>query len=199
VAQRISDEKVLESTGRNWQDWFDWLNDRDGAKLTHKQIVALIGSDGEVESGWWCQNVTNEFEKHIGRREIGSTVDSDFQIGVQKTLPLDPDATWSLITSPEGARELIGADVPLPTEPGATVASDDGHEYELRTIHPGQRMRFRRTNKDTGDESTVQFTLLPTKTGTSLHFHHEGLSSSEERETMREHWKSIAGKILSIV
>jgi hypothetical protein len=199
MAQRISDEKVRESTGRDWPAWFEWLNERGAGELTHKEIVALVGSDGAVESGWWCQNVTNEFEKHIGRRETGSTADADFQIGVQKTLPLDADATWKLITSPAGARELIGSDVALPTEPGETVVSADGHEYELRTIQHGERMRFKRTNQETGEKSTVQLTLVPAKSGTSLHFHHEGLASGHERERMRDHWHEIAGKIMGIV
>lgn len=199
MAQRISDEKVLASTGREWAAWFEWLGERGASDLTHKEIVALVNSEGGVGSGWWCQGVTNEFEKHIGRRETGSTVDADFQIGVQKTLPIERDAAWELITSPEGARELIGSDVALPTEPGETVISNDGHEYELRTIQHGERMRFRRTHQETGAKSTVQFTLAPAKSGTTLNFHHEGLADGDERETMREHWQSIAGKIMGIV
>jgi hypothetical protein len=94
---------------------------------------------------------------------------------------------------------LIGSEVALPTKPGETVLSDDGHEYELRTIRPGERMRFKRTHQESGSNSVVQVTLLPAKTGTALHFHHEGLANGDEREKMRDHWRSVAGKILSIV
>ena len=194
----ISDEKVREATGRDWPAWFDLLDELGGTELTHKEIVAMLGEQG-LESGWWRQSVTNEFEKHIGRRETGSTTDADFQIGVQKTLPLDQSQVWDLVTSPECAREWLNTREPLPSQPGETVATDDGHSYELRSIEPGRRMRFRRTDGDSGQRSTVQLTLLPAKTGTALHFHHEGLNDGEHREEMRAHWRRIADKILGIV
>ncbi|MGH2906854.1 MAG: SRPBCC family protein [Solirubrobacterales bacterium] len=199
MAQRLSAEAVQNATGRDWDEWFAYLDSQNAADLTHKEIVALLGADGGVESGWWCQGITNEFEKHIGRRIVGSTTDADFQIGVQQTFPLDGDAAWDLVTSPDGAGEWLGADGPAPREPGDTVTSSDGHEYELRTIKPGERMRLRRTDGETGATSTVQLTLVPGKTGTSIHFHHDGLADGDEREKMRAHWKTVADRLLSIV
>jgi uncharacterized protein YndB with AHSA1/START domain len=199
VHARFSDQAVKDATGRDWSEWFSYLDDAGAAELNHPQIVKLLDERAAVESGWWRQTVANEFEKHIGRRVTGSTADANFQVGVQKTLPVDRSAAWDLVTSREGVKAWLGTDAPVPTAPGETVVSGDGHHYELKAISPGERMRFRRTDGASGEKSTVQLTLIPAKSGTSVHFHHEGLADGDERERMRDHWRSVAGKILSIV
>ena len=199
MPRNISDEAVRNATGRDWSDWFEFLDQRGADDLSHKEIVALLRDEGGVARGWWCQNVTNEFEKNIGRRETGSTVDDEYQIGVQKTLPIDVPTAWELMTSAQGMREWLDVDEPAPERPGETVSSSSGHEYELRTIKKHERLRLRRTDPQTGASTTVQLTLVPRKTGTSIHFHHEGLADSEERERLREHWRAVAGRILAIV
>lgn len=193
----ISDDAVLEATHRTWPEWFDWLNDHGANDMSHKEIVALLASDGAVESSWWRQSISVEFEKHADLREEGSTSDGGFQVGVRTTLPLDNDEAWTLITAGDGAPIWLHDDVP--SEPGQKIHGADGHDYELRTIKAGERMRLRRTDPATGESSTVQVTLSPAKTGTTLNFHHEGLRDTEHREEMRAHWRKIADKLLGIV
>lgn len=199
MSTRLSDDAVTGATGHEWDYWFSHLEEHGAKDLEHKDIVALLGNQGLVESSWWRQNITNEFEKKIGRRETGSTVDADFQIGVQKTLPVDAAAVWGLVTSAEGAREWLGIDGPAPTKPGETIVNRDGDTFELRTIKEGDRIRLCRTDGKTGDKSTVQVTVVPNKTGASLHFHQEGLNDADHREEMRSHWKTVADKLLGIV
>ena len=37
--------------------------------------------------GWWSQNVTVEYEKHIGRRETGQTQSGEYEGTATRTLP----------------------------------------------------------------------------------------------------------------
>lgn len=193
---RISEEAVTEATGEGWEHWFALLKESSAAELSHKEIVALLDENG-VESGWWRQNITNEFEKSIGRREVGSTTDAGFQVGVQRTTELSPDEAWKLAVSPEGMREWLGIDGPLPDSVGDSIDAPDGGRYELRSIEPGRRIRLRHHEAD-GDESTIQLTLTESATGTTFGFHHEDLPHAEAREEKRGHWRNAADKLLGI-
>lgn len=197
MVTRISEDAITEATGKGWEHWFDLLGQKNASELTHKEIVALLGESG-VESGWWRQNITNEFEKSIGRREVGSTVDADFQVGVQRTLELGIDDAWALVTSPAGMREWLGVDGPLPSAVGESIDDPEGGTYELRSIEPRRRIRLRHHEHD-GEQSTIQLTLTEKSSGTTIGFHHENLPHAEAREAKREHWKSIGDKLLGIV
>ncbi len=197
MSTRISDKKVLEDTGRDWDGWYSWLDDRGAEAMSHKEIVSLLAAEGQLERPWWQQSVAVEYEKSRGLREAGSTGVAGFQVGVRTTLPIDNDEAWTLITAGDGVPLWLHDEVP--NEPGQTVHAPDGYEYELRTIKPGERMRLRRVDPETGESSIVQVTLSPAKTGTTLGIHHEGLRDGEHREEMRAHWRNIADKILSIV
>lgn len=194
----ISNDAVLEATNRTWSEWFEWLDEHGAKDMTHKEIVALLASDGAVEAGWWRQSVSVEYEKHAGLREEGSTPDGGFQVGVRKTLPLDHQQTWDLLITGPGGKLIFDAETGAPTEPGQRIMAEDGHEYELRTIKEGERMRLRRIDPETGKATIVQIYVEPGKTGTSVGFHHEGLDDGEHREEMRAHWKRIADKLLGI-
>jgi uncharacterized protein YndB with AHSA1/START domain len=196
MVTQISEEAITDATGQGWEVWFALLHDKQAQDLSHKEIVALLGENG-VESGWWQQNITNEFEKSIGRRETGSTADAGFQVGVQKTVNLSLADTWKLVTSPEGMREWLGIDGPLPAEVGKSIDAPDGGRYELRSLTPEVRIRLRHHEAD-GDESTIQLTLTEKPTGTTIGFHHDDLPDAEARETKRGHWRNAADKILGI-
>ena len=68
---RTSDEAVRRATGRTWDEWIRWLDERGAAGMSHKQIVALLREQGGVESGWWQQTVTAGYEVAKGRRVEG--------------------------------------------------------------------------------------------------------------------------------
>lgn len=194
---KISETAIQEATNKSWDQWFAWLDEQDATTKTHGEIVALLATAANLESTWWQQAVTVEYEKARGMREEGSTADAGFQVGVRTTLPLDNAEAWTLITAGDAAPLWLNDEIP--TEPGQTIHGADGHDYELRTIRTGERMRLKRTDPKTGESSIVQVTLSPAKTGTTLNFHHEGLRDSEHREEMRSHWRQIADKILGIV
>ena len=90
----VSSEAVAKATGRNWEEWEEWLEFLDGLDTQGKnlrEIVALIAGPGELSNGWWQQSVAVGYEQARGLRVIGQTSGADFQIGVQRTLPLPPD------------------------------------------------------------------------------------------------------------
>ncbi|MFJ9638355.1 SRPBCC domain-containing protein [Streptomyces sp. NPDC101178] len=121
----------------------------------------------------------------------GLTQDAGWEIGVSRTIRQPPQTVWEFITGPEGVALWLGVEGPLPTEKGAAYRTADGTEGEIRSYHPGDRVRL------TYGTSTVQVTVSP---GTSddrsvLRFHQERLASAEEREERRMHWKSVMDRL----
>ena len=66
----MDDARVIEATGRPMADWISLLDARDGRALPHKDIARLLHDEFGVP-GWWSQMVTVEYERAIGRREVG--------------------------------------------------------------------------------------------------------------------------------
>jgi hypothetical protein len=80
----MSDASVKAKTGKDWAGWFAALDKAGAAKLDHKSIAALISKQYSIP-GWWCQNVTVEYERARGLRVPHQTMDG-FSVGVSKTI-----------------------------------------------------------------------------------------------------------------
>lgn len=82
----VSEESLKNATGKSWPDWFNYLNKINAQHLTHKEIAATLQESAGVP-GWWAQTITVEYERKIGRREVGQSCEGDFQASASKTLP----------------------------------------------------------------------------------------------------------------
>ncbi len=190
---RVSDEAVKKATGRTWTQWFALLDKRGAKTMPHREIARLLHKKKLITSGWWCQMVTNGYERARGRRVLGQTADAGFQIGVTKTLPVTPRAAWQMLTSPRGIKLWLG-DIARPKlKPGEKYTTRNGITGEIRTIAPGRRVRLTYQPRGTMAVSTLQVTVIPRQTtrGTCISFHQEKLATARERERMRRHWQRV--------
>jgi uncharacterized protein YndB with AHSA1/START domain len=190
-----SDEAVLAATGRDWAAWLALLDARGARDLPHPDIARLLRDEGLVDSPWWCQQVTGGYERLIGRRAVGEVKGAGYQVGVSRTLSASAEQLWALLTAPEGLPLWLGALAALPTEPGARTRAADGAEIELRSLHPGQRLRISWQPAGAEQASTLQLTLDPKGTRCAVRFHQEKLPDAEAREAMRAHWKAALERI----
>ena len=185
----VSSDSVAAATGRNWDEWVSFLDGLGAAELNHKEIVALAAGPGGVSSGWWQQSVAVGYEQARGLRVVGQTSGADFQIGVQKTLPVPPEKAWSLLVDSPGRMVWLGQTGPLEFRQGEKYRTADGTSGEIRSCVPGQRIRLTWNHAELTCPSTLQVTLVPSGGRTSVRFHQERLSSLEERELMRQRWR----------
>ncbi len=192
-AETMSDAAVRKATGYDWAEW-RLLLDRAGAKdWSHKEIVSFLSTAQEVDplSGWWQQTVAVGYEKMIGRRVVGQTADAGYQVGVQRTLPLSLAATWRFLVSDDAVRDWLGGGVDTELAAGVRYATEDGISGEIRVVKPGDRIRLTR-QEGTGASSTLQIALTPSgDRKTSVRFHHEKLTSTADRERMRQSWTEV--------
>lgn len=196
ITDRVTDTAVKEATGRDWKAWMRALDSAGAAELTHKQLVAHLAR--EVESSWWQQSIAVAYEQARGKRVVGETSTTGFQVGVVRTLPMTAPALWDMLT--QKAERWLGPGAALKLEPGKGYEvpkrrGAPGVRGELRVVKPGQRLRMTWQPDGWKKPATLQLTVMPKARGASLHVHMEKLPDAKAREAMREHWSNVLAKI----
>lgn len=195
----ISGEAVSKATGRDWDEWLDFLDGLGASQMTHKEIVGVLAAEGGLSGSWWQQMVTVGYEQARGLRKVGQTADAGYQIGVQKTLPIPHDLAWDLLVVGPGRDIWLGETQPLDLHKGQEYVTSNGVSGEIRSVAPGQRLRLTWSHPDLSGPSTLQLYLAPSGEKTSVRFHQERLSSQDERELMRKHWREVLSKLQELV
>ncbi len=122
---------------------------------------------------------------------VGLTRDAGWQVGVSRTLALDPDAAWALLLSPAGLAAWLGDDLAaLPAAKGERYAAAGGTTGELRSLRPGDRVRVTWQPPGRGAPATLQAVVRPAAGGASVRLHAERLDGPEEREALRARWRA---------
>lgn len=195
----VSSEAAKKATGHEWAEWILILDKAGAKKWNHKEIVAYL-KDTHKLSGWWQQTVTVAYEKAAGRRVVGQTADTGFQVGVQKTFPIGIDEAWTFLSSRKGIACWLGKVSRLSLTEGKTYKTESGIEGEIRVVKPGKRIRLTWHKPSMKRPATVQITLVqiaPEKT--SIRVHLEQLPSQAFREDMKRHWREVLGDFAKLM
>ncbi|WP_224372664.1 SRPBCC domain-containing protein [Hyalangium versicolor] len=196
ITERVTDSAVKDATGRDWKGWMRTLDAAGAAELNHKQLVALVAR--EVESGWWQQSIAVAYEQARGKRVVGETATTGFQVGVVRTLAMSAPELWDLLT--KQAERWLGPGATLKPEPGKGYEvpkrrGAPGVRGELRVVKPRQRLRMTWQPDGWKKPATLQLTLVPKTKGAALSVHMENLPDAKTREAMREHWSKVLAKL----
>jgi len=125
-------------------------------------------------------------------RRTGLTRDAGWEIGVRRTVPVEVDAVWTLLRSPEGTAVWLGGPAAIAVGP---YRLDDGTEGEIRVDEPGSHIRLTWRPPGRGEPTVVQVRVLPARTGATIAFHQERLDGPREREAMRERWTAVIARL----
>ena len=194
----ISNEAAQKATGHDWAEWISILDKAGAKKWNHKEIVAYLKDTHEL-SGWWQQTVTVAYEKSKGRRVVGQTADTGFQVGVQKTIPIGLDDAWTLLSSRRGVGCWLGKVGRFTLTEGKTYKTDVGIEGEIRVVKPGNRVRLTWQSPRMKRPATLQIALAASGQKTSFRIHLEHLPSQKSREEMKKHWRGILDSLAHLV
>jgi hypothetical protein len=90
----VSNNAVLKSTGKTWDQWFKLLDKAKAATMNHKQIAARLNErHGEIGS-WWVQMVTVAYEQARGLRQKHQKP-GGFEISGSKTINVPVSRLYS--------------------------------------------------------------------------------------------------------
>jgi hypothetical protein len=193
---RLSSSAVREATGRGWEEWLAVLDEAGAVAWDHKVIVAHLERAHPELSGWWRQSITVGYEQGRGKRVVGETADTGFQIGVRRTVGASLDEVWDILVSrPElwlGHGVVFELDEPYavagPLEPAVGV---------VRVVRPRDRLRLTWQPEGWDAPATVQLTVSTPPSGrTTIGAHLEKLPDAKTREAMRTRWREALERVI---
>lgn len=188
MSNRIRNETYKQKTGKSLSAWIEELDKHQAVDWTHKQVVAYLVDQHHLDD-WWAQTITVAYEKHHGKRILGETQDAGFEVGAQRTFPIDATELWELLMSPEGTELWLGERVDIPLDKNRTFSAA-GYLYEIRSLKDGVKLRLRKTVVDESS-STIQFYVTAKKDKATLLIHHEKLQDAPQRTAMKAHWHHV--------
>jgi uncharacterized protein YndB with AHSA1/START domain len=195
MAEKISDEAVEKATGKSWDEWHRVLKEAVVNDWSHKDIVTFLRNEYNL-SHWWAQTVTVNYEQFIGKRQVGQTQLSGYQIGVRKAFDISAEAAWELILSSKANQIWLGNNEIENFEKGNNYVTSEGTTGEIRVIKPNHHIRLSWKPKEWDKPSTLQIGVYTTPSGkTTIAIHQEKLKDEAVREHMREHWKKVLDRI----
>jgi len=97
MANKISDESVLKSTGKNREEWFAILNEAGAKKMEHKDIAQWL-KDNHTISGWWSQMVTVQYEQELKGRKKHERPDG-YQVSKSITMNFPVSKIYSAVNT----------------------------------------------------------------------------------------------------
>lgn len=175
--QSLKYEAVKKASGKGWIEWFDLLDEEKAGDLSHAEIVQFLEARHNVP-GWWAQSIAVEYERYLGRRQVGQVKDSTFQTAVSKTLPGGLDQVFKLwLNSVQGLKEFNF--IPLAGKP-ATSKSE----------------KWRYWRVDLMDGSKVTITVGTKSADKSiLTFSNERLKNQDAIEPWKVFWKNYINNL----
>ncbi|MGY1692958.1 SRPBCC family protein [Geodermatophilus sp. SYSU D01105] len=131
------------------------------------------------------------------RAPVGLTRDAGWEIGVSRTVDLPVDQVWAFLTSAEGTRIWLGPGVERLDQRAQAYETADGTVGQVRSVRPGDRIRLTWHPEGWDHDSTVQVTVTSNgRGGTAVRFHQERLTSAQEREEQRAHWRAVMAALV---
>ena len=190
-----SEEAVKKATGKSWEQWIRIIDGFGGRKLEHKEIAQKLAEKKLINSSWWRQSVTVAYEYARGRRELGETKNSGFEIGAQKTVNQNARNVWKFLMSKQGQKIWLGDTLNFKPLTGYGYRTSDGISGEIRTVKLGEKIRISWKKPEWRSLTVLQIYLLSSGDKTSIRFHQEKLTGPKMRAEMKEHWQNVLNKI----
>jgi hypothetical protein len=173
----LGEKAVVAKTGHGLGHWFAVL-DAFGAARGHTAMARHLASEHRVP-GWHAQGITVAYERARGLRAVNQAA-TGFQVAVSKMVPADLDAVLSALRGPARRKWLSAADPALRRAlEGALAAGAKG------VVRGPRRARVRYK----WDSASVELTLEPRRTGTSVTASNTRLEDAAQVAERRAQWR----------
>jgi len=192
----VTTDAVEAATGRDWAGWLEYLDGVVGPDVDHPTLVAAVRNAG-VDNGWWQQKIATGYEQERGGRAVGETADSGFQVGVQRTIPVDRRTLWNHLVG-DGIPTWLGETTEFAPVPRVPYETADGTTGEVRTVAEGERLRTTWHPDRLDEPATLQLTLACPRNAegrTTLRVHLENLPDATARDDLRTHWQAVLDRL----
>jgi uncharacterized protein YndB with AHSA1/START domain len=173
VKPSMSDEAVKAKTGKDWAGWFQVLDEAGAQGMNHKQIVAYLVEQHQVEP-WWQQTVAVTYEQARGLRAKHEKP-GGFQISRSRTLAFPASRVFAAWEDEQQRGQWL-------RDAGLTV----------RKATPDKSLRI--TWAD--GETRLDVELYPKgEHKTQVTVQHSGLKDAGQAEQMKTYWKEALTRL----
>lgn len=171
----VADERVVDSTGRGWQEWFRVLDEWGAASRSHTEIARWLRDEHGV-AGWYSQSITVGYERARGLRAPGQRPDG-FAISASRTIAVPVERLFEAFDDESlRGRWLPAADLTLRTATAPKSARYDWEDGSTRVI----------VGFEAVDEVKSKVALS-----------HERLPDAETADEMKAWWRQRLGALKS--
>jgi uncharacterized protein YndB with AHSA1/START domain len=116
------------------------------------------------------------------------------ELGLRRDVDASVDEVWEYFVV-DGLATWLG-DTTLGLHKGDTYLTADGVAGEILSRTDQLRLRVTWQPDDWDHDSTLQVTLMPSGSGTTIGFHHERLATAAEKDRMLAHWNTVLDEIV---
>jgi hypothetical protein len=129
----VAEKRMVEATGRGWQEWFEILDGWNGTSHSHTEIARWLMEEQGVP-GWHAQSLTVGYEQARGLRAPRQRKDG-FAAGASRTVGVPVERLFEAFTD-ESLRErwAPGAELRERTAKAPRTARYDWEDGSTRVI-----------------------------------------------------------------
>jgi hypothetical protein len=125
----------------------------------------------------------------------GLTIDSGWEFGIRRTVPIAAPRAWDFLLSPEGYGIWLGDVRGIEWTEGKEFSTSQGVDVILSTIRSASHMRMKWRKKGWVQFSMLQIRVVRGIGKCVIAFHHDRLLSADQREEMKSHWAVVMKKL----
>ena len=136
----MSDEKIKEKTGCNWENWVFALDHVEAFKWPHTEIARYVHEKYKVP-GWWTQTVTVGYERIRGLRERGQRRSGVWEASKSKTINAAVGTVFRSFKQPKLRAAWLTNKVVIRTSvpnKSLRLTWDDGTSVEVYIVSKGR-------------------------------------------------------------
>jgi len=161
---QYSDESVRRNTGRGYREWFAALDEWGAAERPHGEIARWLSDEFGIP-GWWCQNVTVEYERARGLRPLRGDRDGTHNVSASKTIGVPAARLFEAVTD---------------------AALLDRWQLRLRTALPARTARF---DYEDGPTRVVLGFTAKGEARSTVAVSHERIADAESADRLKDMWR----------
>ena len=165
--ERMPDAKIVEATGKTWDEWFSILDAWGARDRKHPEIARHLIDELGV-SGWWAQSITVWYERARGMRLKHQQADG-FSVTASRTIAVPVEVLYDAFVEDTERTQWF-----------------EDASMSLRTSRPPVGARF-----DWEDGSTRVVVSFEDKgpSKSTVYVAHEKLPDPDEAETTKAMWR----------
>jgi uncharacterized protein YndB with AHSA1/START domain len=189
----LTDESVRAATGRSWEEWFSYLDERGGPSQGRRQIGVHLNYDLKIDA-WWCAVINVQYEAARGVVERDGRP-KGYMVCATKTVNAPVERAWEAFANAEALGGWFGSGVELDFREGGRFANADGDAGQISKIRPNKAIRFTWEQPRHTPGTVVETTFQPRGEKCVVMVAHDRIQTAAEADELRATWGAALDRL----